>query len=188
MRIELLPGRTNVVRFPIERRARMTLGLLRAIAPDVREVLGVADAFGMEPPVHDLRGRTDAATARHIAENAPIAHDRCGLFLDELVATAATRAVGACRDAHDAAEAASDAQKMLLAARTAGSYWIPPLEAKAEALTEQAAVLLLMAHAKTEQAEGVARAVDLARRGESWTPRDGTADMEFLIAAHRAAG
>ena len=29
MRVELLPGMTNVVRFPLERRARPTLELLR---------------------------------------------------------------------------------------------------------------------------------------------------------------
>jgi len=39
MRIELLPGMTNVVRFPVERRARATLELLRGVAPDVREVV-----------------------------------------------------------------------------------------------------------------------------------------------------
>ena len=46
MRVELLPGMTNVVRFPLEHRARRTLELLRGVAPDVREVLNVAEAFG----------------------------------------------------------------------------------------------------------------------------------------------
>ena len=55
MRVELLPGMTNVVRFPVERRARPTLELLRGIAPDVREVLNLAEAFGMEMPLPDLR-------------------------------------------------------------------------------------------------------------------------------------
>ena len=35
----------NVLRFPIERRARPTLDLLREIAPDVREVLNIADGI-----------------------------------------------------------------------------------------------------------------------------------------------
>lgn len=187
MRVELLPGMTNVVRFPVGRRARPTVGLLRDIAPDVRVVLNLVEAFGMELPVHDLRDRTDEATAQHIAENAPVAGDQRGSFLNELLAIAAGGAIAACRDAREAALAASDAQTMLGVARTAGSYWVAPLEERAEALTERAAVLLLTAHAEAEQAEGVARAVDLARRGESWTPRDGNADMEFLIAVHRAA-
>ena len=67
MSVELLSGMTNVVRFPVERRARPMLELLRGIAPDVREVLNVAEAFGMERPVPDLRERADVATAEHIA-------------------------------------------------------------------------------------------------------------------------
>ena len=187
MRIELLPGMTNVVRFPIERRARPTLRLVREIAPDVREVLALAEAFGMETPVHDLRARTDAATAEHIAASAPAAPSDREAFLDELEAIAVRRAVLACREAHDASLAAADAQEVLLGAETAGSFWIEPLREKAEARTERAATLLLTAHAAAEQAEGVARAVTLARLHEPWTPRDVAAEMDALIMAHRAA-
>ena len=66
MHIEMLPGTANVVRFPVERRARPTLGLLREIAPDLREVLSIAEAFGLETPAPDLRDRVDAATAEYI--------------------------------------------------------------------------------------------------------------------------
>ena len=188
MRIELLPGMTNVVRFPVERRARPTLGLLRDIAPDVREVVSLAEAFGMEMPAPDLRGRTDAATAEHIATSAPVAPDELEAFLAELEGIAVRWAISACRDARDASLAAADAQKVLLDAWTAGSFWTEPLEEKAEARTDRAAVLLLAAHAQAEQAEGVARAVALARQREPWTPRDSVAEMEFLLAVHRATG
>ena len=63
MRAELLPGVTNVVRFPVERRARPTLELLREIAPDVREVLAMADALGVEAPDPRLRDEADAEMA-----------------------------------------------------------------------------------------------------------------------------
>jgi hypothetical protein len=76
----------------------------------------------------------------------------------------------------------------LLDARTAGSFWIEPLQEEAETRTERAAVLLLAARAHVEQAERVARAVALARQREPWTPRDTAAEMGFLLAAHRAAG
>lgn len=36
MHIDSLPGTTNVVRFPVERRMSPTLDLLRGIAPDPR--------------------------------------------------------------------------------------------------------------------------------------------------------
>jgi hypothetical protein len=57
MRIELLSGETNVLRFPVEQRARPTLELLRDLAPDVREVLAVAEAYGLDMPVNDLQDR-----------------------------------------------------------------------------------------------------------------------------------
>lgn len=57
MTIELLPGTTNVVRFPIEERARPTLDLLREIA---REVGLVADFHGLDLPSPDFRHRVDA--------------------------------------------------------------------------------------------------------------------------------
>jgi type II secretory pathway component PulK len=174
MRIELLPGMTNVVRFPVERRARPTLSLLRDIAPDVREVMSLAEAFGMEMPAPDLRGRTDATTAEHIATSAPAAHAELEAFLAELEGIPVRRAISACRDAHDAS--------------LAGSFWTEPLEEKAEARTDRAAALLLAAHAQAEQAEGVARAVALARQREPWAPRDSVAEMEFLLAVHRATG
>lgn len=88
MRIELLPGMTNVVRFPVERRARATLELLRGIAPDVREVLSLAEAFGIEPPVHDLRERADAATADYIAAQVPRDAPTCQSALNSFQATA----------------------------------------------------------------------------------------------------
>jgi hypothetical protein len=71
MSVELLSGMTNVVRFPVERRARPTLELLRGMAPDVREVMNMAEAFGMERPPPDLRERADVATAEHIANQIP---------------------------------------------------------------------------------------------------------------------
>jgi hypothetical protein len=41
--------------------------------------------------------------------------------------------------------------------------------------------LLIEAHAHVEQTEGVARAVGMARRGETWTPRDLQAEAEALF-------
>ncbi len=66
MRIELVSGTDNVVRFPVERRARPTMNLLREIAPDVREVLQLVESFDLDGPAHDLRHRVDAEMAEHI--------------------------------------------------------------------------------------------------------------------------
>jgi hypothetical protein len=187
MRVEPLPGMTNVVRFPVERRARPTLALLRDIAPDVREVMNLAEVFGMEAPVPDLRERTDAATAEYILNQVPTSGPRRGAALNDLEVPVIERAVAACRAAHDASVEAAEAEQVLLRAQTAGRFWVEALRERAERLTERGARLLLEAHAWAEEAEGVARAVGLARRGEVWTSRDGAAEMDALIAAHRAA-
>ncbi len=181
MRIELLPGMMNVVRFPVERRARPSLDLLREIAPDVREALNLAEAFGMEAPVHDLRGRADAATAEHIAKQLPAGGPERSAMLAELLDPVVAAAVDACRAAHDASLEAAAARETLRRAHAAGRGWIEPLRGRAEALTERATCLLLAAHGAAEQAEGVARAVGLARRDEVWAPRDGRAEADALF-------
>jgi hypothetical protein len=188
MRVELLPGMTNVVRFPVERRARPTLELLREIAPDVRKVLSLAEAFGIEPPVHDLRERADAATADYIAIQVPQDAPAREVMLAGLERPVVERAVAACRSAYDASLEASEAQQLLLAAQTTGRFWIDGLRERAEALTGRAATLLLTAHARAEEAEGVVRAVGLARRGARWAPRSVVDDMDTLIAVQLAAG
>ena len=71
MRIELLPGLTNVIRFPVERRAPPTLDLLRGIAPDPREVGCAIEAFGLDDPTVGLRDAVDASTAEHILNQVP---------------------------------------------------------------------------------------------------------------------
>jgi hypothetical protein len=181
MRIEILPGTTNVVRFPVERRARSTLELLRDIAPDVREVLSIAEAFDIEAPAPDLRAQADRETAEHILNQFAGSGGEMMASLDTLLDPVVVMAIAACRAAHDVSIDAAEAQQGLLRAQTAGHFWIDPLRERAEALTLRSAELLIEALARYEEAEGVARAVGLARRGEPWTPRDHRAEEEALF-------
>lgn len=71
--------------------------------------------------------------------------------------------------------------------RAAGQAWLDPLRDRAEQAVAQAARLTLEAHGWAEEAEGVARAVGLARRGEAWAPRDPAAEADGLIALGRHA-
>lgn len=160
MRIELLPGMTNVIRFPVELRVRPTLEHMRDIAPDVREVLNLAEQFGMEPPLLDLREQTDAATAEYIALRLPADDPERSAMLRDLEEPVVRRAIEACRAARDAS----------VASAAADDAW------------EQTVVLMLEAYARVEDAEGVARAVGFARRGETWLPRDHAAETDALIA------
>jgi hypothetical protein len=90
-------------------------------------------------------------------------------LLDPVVATA----VEACRAARDSAIEAEEARRALLTALADdGRCRIDPLEERAGALASRAAKLLIAAYIRVEEAEGVARGVGLARRGEVWSPRD----------------
>ena len=188
MRAELLPGMTNVVRFPVERRARPTLELLREIAPDVREVLPMADALGVEAPDPRLRDEADAEMAEWILNQVPPAGPERAAMLAGCREEALARAISACRAVHDASLQLADARLTLVRAQTEGGYWIAPLRERVEASTEQMGLLLLTAHARAEEAEGIVRAVDLARSGRPWTPFDVRAETDWLIETHAAAG
>ncbi len=59
MNIELSPGLTNVIRFPVEQPARPSYALLTEIEPDIREVMNVAEAFGLEGVDPTLKDATD---------------------------------------------------------------------------------------------------------------------------------
>src|SRR6516165_2377956 len=181
MSVELLSGMTNVVRFPVERRARPMLELLRGIAPDVREVLNVAEAFGMERPVPDLRARAHVATAEHSANQIPAAGAERERLLGEMLDPINAATIASSRAAHDAWLEAASAEEVLVRARQAGHFPGEALEERAAALARRAAERLLVAHMRTEEAEGVARAVGLARSGEAWQPRDVRREAEELF-------
>ena len=89
-------------------------------------------------------------------------------LLDPLVAEA-VKAVRAWRRAATSAEAA---RRHMARAREEGGYWMEALEQRLHRLEREAAALLLEAWLRSEEAEGVARAVYLARIGEPWTPFD----------------
>jgi len=86
MRIEFMPGMTNVVRFPLEVRVEPSLELLLDIAPDCREVDLVAEAFDLDRRLHEARGAADLAMAEHILNYVPPERgERRRLALDGLL-------------------------------------------------------------------------------------------------------
>lgn len=182
MRLDLISGTTNVIRFPVERRAPATLELLREIAPDLRDALYTGEAFGLPMPDPDLRHAVDAQTAEYILNN--IRHERSPErqeSLSALLVAAVTPAVFACRAAHDAAVAADAAQERVIDARIKGDSWLPGLEERADRLVMEAAQRFIEAHTRREEAEGVARAIGIAMSGETWAPFDLEAEAEALF-------
>ena len=91
---------------------------------------------------------------------------------------AAVKAVRAWRRATTEAD---DARRMVVRACAVGGYWLDALEQRREKLEREAAVWLLEAHVRSEEAEGVARAVRLALSGETWTPYDHQREADALF-------
>ncbi|CAH2605940.1 conserved protein of unknown function (plasmid) [Rhodovastum atsumiense] len=182
MRVEIIPGTRNVVRFPVELRARPSLELLHDLAPDSRRIDIIAEAFGLDKPPDGLRDQADRRTAELIQARVPSGPDEARrAALDALLRPVLETAVAACRNAFKADQEAQQMQMQAAQALVAGSFSASGLQARADALTETAAELTLLAHQHAEEAFGVARAVDYARRGEPWVPLDVHAEAEALF-------
>jgi hypothetical protein len=65
---------SNVIRFPVERRAVPSLGPLAEIAPDCREVWRAIEAFDieLEQDTADVRREADRAAAERIRNELPV--------------------------------------------------------------------------------------------------------------------
>jgi hypothetical protein len=111
-------------------------------------------------PALDLRQRVDSETAGYIANQLPRHHAERDAILAELLAPVVRSAVSASR-----ASVASALGRL-----------------------DGAAELMLPAHGRAEEAEGVARALRLARSAEPWTPSDVHAEASELFGFSLATG
>ena len=170
MRSDAPVDAATVVRFLVERRARPTLALMRELAPDPGNVQGVLLAFDRADPAPRLRERADAETAARVACDDASAAAWPPEALRAVLAPVVAAAVAACWSARDAGAASVEARRALALAQTTREGWIHSRRMRAETLGRTWATLLLAAHARVAEAEGVARAVSFAERGERWAP------------------
>ncbi len=188
MNVEMLPGLDSVVRFPIELRVAPSMEVIYEIEPDCREVFRVAESFKLELPDPDLANQVDAETAIYIAEQIlPLTLSEQKAALGELLNLVVRRVVHACRFMDRVSKQSVQAELALLQAQTdGGCYHLPSLEEKANALSNQAAELLILAYARCREAHGGHRAISLAQRGETWTSYSAKETTEWLIEAGQA--
>jgi hypothetical protein len=66
MRFELMSLGGNVIRFPVELRAKPSIALLLELASDLGEVTLIAEAFGLDAPDPEARDRADRTMAETI--------------------------------------------------------------------------------------------------------------------------
>ena len=124
MRWELLPGSSNVYRFPVELVAKPTADLLRSVAPDVREVSLVAEAFGLEEPPMEVRNASDRAMAERIAATTCWPEDAKAkrAALEAMPKPLVERALRMCREAREAGLRSDDAAERFVGAELEGGY------------------------------------------------------------------
>jgi hypothetical protein len=126
--------------------------------------------------------------AEHILNNVvPEPGPRRRVALDSLLHPVIVQAVEACRLAQRAGESARDANQRLLKAEIEGGYWVEPLRDSATAKTNEAARRLIEAYIASEEAEGAARAVRIAKSGENWSPFDLRAEEQAVFFGGGAA-
>ncbi len=189
MAITFMPGPSVVLRFPIELRSEPSMELIREIEPDAREVLLVAECFGLEAPMVDLCDRVDAETARFIAEQVlPLPREERRGALGALLHPVVVAAVEACVRADGMSRRSAAAVGDLLRAEASGGYWTAGLKERSDARMMDAAALLIAAHCRCQEAHGVSRAVGMARRGEAWEPHRASEASAWLSRAGRVVG
>jgi len=183
MRWELLPATGNVYRFPVELAAKATADLLRSVAPDVREVSLVAEAFGLDEPPIEIRNASDRAMAERIAattcwpENARAKRAALEAMLKPLL----ERALRMCREAREAGSQSDDAAEKFVSAELEGGYWLKPFKDASDYWAMESARRLNRAYTAAEVALGAERAVEFAIRGEVWRPFDLREEAEALF-------
>jgi len=155
MRYETMTLGSNVIRFPVELRAKPSIDLLIEVAPDSREVELIAEAFGFDPPDPDGRSKADRAMAQTIAKtDLPADAKERRAALNAMLKPLVDRAVAACGEARQTALRSDEAGEKLASAQIEGGYWLAPLEDAANHWAVEAARLQLIAY---EAAEAGAR-------------------------------
>jgi hypothetical protein len=186
MRYETMTLGSNVIRFPVELRAKPSIDLLIEVAPDSREVELIAEAFGFDPPDPDGRSKADRAMAQTIAKtDLPADAKERRAALNAMLKPLVDRAVAACGEARQTALRSDEAGEKLASAQIEGGYWLAPLEDAANHWAVESARLQLIAYEAAEAAHGAGRAIEFAKRDEPWRPSNVDEDVDALIAAQR---
>lgn len=175
------PDTGNVVRFPVERRAKPTLLLAQELAPPSDLTEAMADERAAGEPRQD----TMAATVELFTNLAKVLEARMGQdnAAEHLRALAAAQVSQACtlgwryRDAEaDANEAAARLKQASGAGASAGC--LDEQVRRTRALWTEAA---LAARAATDAALGSQAALDFYERGEPWRRQTGAEHGRWLV-------
>ncbi|MBB4200881.1 hypothetical protein CCR94_00940 [Rhodoblastus sphagnicola] len=176
---------SNVIRFPVELVATPTMEVLRALAPDAREVSLIAEAFALDEPDWNIRDRADAEMAANVATRREWPTDAAEkrAALEAMLEPFVKEAVRLCRKSREDGRRSDEAAGKLVAAQTEGGYWLDALENVSEARSFAWANGMIEAYEAAQEALGADRAIGMAMRGERWMPVDHDKDVEILLLA-----
>jgi hypothetical protein len=164
MRYETLTLGGNVIRFPVELRAKPSIDLLIDVAPDSREVELIAEAFGFDAPDPEVRAKADRAMAERIAAmDLPVDRQERRAALNGILKPFVDRAVAACAHARQASLRSDADNEKFAKAQMEGGYWLAPLKEAADYWAVEAARLQIVAHETAQAAHGVGRAIEFAK-------------------------
>ena len=173
---------SNIIRFPLERRARPSFELLAEIAPDIRLVGLLVEGTDLEIGISEMRDEADREMAERILNEVdPAPGPRRRQALEAMLAAIVIPAIEACRHANDAWAEREAAQRRYDDARQEGGYWLASLAERAETSARRAAGLIIDASILSEKAFGAARAIGMAKRNETWKPFDLRAEEAALF-------
>ena len=162
MRLEFVPTHANVIKFPVERRVRPSLTLLRHIAPAADEVAGLAASI-TAPPIRSmsrLEGRASmaACVSEHVI---PIDVRARQHVLNRLLRPYLLAAIQACGHAEWFLARAKEAGDWRLASSPASSDIAGSIARAAHAASTTAVKAFIAAFQKCEEAEGAAEQAGL---------------------------
>ena len=153
MRYETIGLGSDVIRFPIEARAKPSLDRLSDVAPDMREVELVAEAFGFDAPDPEERDKADRAMAENSFEDRLAGRSHASPRCAGRYAEALCRSCGR-GEARQAALHSDEAGEKLTTAQIEGGHWLQPLETAANGWAVAAARIQIDAHEAAQAAHG----------------------------------
>ena len=163
----------NLVRFPVEQRARPSYEMMADLAPDCRMIPAVAEALEVDDIDPDLKHVVDRETAAYLAglelPQNPVARRK---MFNDMREQALAPAIAASIEAKRLADDAYRASRVAIDSGEEKSLNAFALGRLANRFLNTSARAALRAHELCEIARGKCRALTLAEMHEPWVPFD----------------